>query len=267
MGFANRAGRMPFRGLGRSIGLMAVLGMALAAPEAKAKPDPEDRPEPEWNAAPRPQSTARGALGISVQTVDESLADALDLKADKGALVTDVTPGGPGDDAGLKRGDVIQRVDDGKIADAGDLMDALAALKPGSETDLMLMRGIKSLEVTVQPRKAPKAGPDGKDSEAPDVKPKLGLKVADPGKGLRRRYRIGPGDGVVVLGVEDGSRAEAAGLEEGDFIVEAGGRPVAVARDLQAAVGRAGKKGKLILRVRRGEDVFFAVVRLAAKRA
>jgi serine protease Do len=210
----------------------------------------------------------RGALGISVQTVDESLADALDLKADKGALVTDVTPGGPGDDAGLKRGDVIQRLDDGKIADAGDLLEALASLKPGSETDLTLMRGIKALEVTIQPRKAPKAGSGPGDQDAdPEVKPKLGLKVADPDKGLRRRYRIGPGEGVVVLGVEDGSRAEAAGLEEGDFIVEAGGRPLAVARDLQAAVGRTGKKGKLILRVRRGEDVFFAVIRLAPKRA
>ncbi|MDB5048029.1 MAG: protease Do [Fibrobacteres bacterium] len=218
----------------------------------------------------------RGWLGISIQTVTESLAEDLELKAKAGALVTSVAKGGPGDAAGLKRGDVILRLDDAAIRDAEGLLAAVADAKPGKEVDLTLMRGIKTLEVTVKAgRKAEESrvpgdgdekdggygemdGPPGKDGPA---KERIGLQVSEPDQGLRRRYHTGAGDGVVVLGVEEGSRADDAGLKEGDFILEAGNRPIVSTRELQAAVDKARKKGKLVLRVKRGEDVFFAAVR------
>jgi S1-C subfamily serine protease len=61
--------------------------------------------------------------------------------------------------------------------------------------------------------------------------------------------------------VEDGSRAQAAGLKKGDFIVEAANLPVVSADGLRDAVIKAKKKGKLVLRVKRGEEVFYAAVR------
>jgi hypothetical protein len=75
---------------------MALLGAALAAPDAKAHPDPEVNRTRNGTRFRGPGLDGRhGALGISVQPVDESLADALDLKAGKGALVMDVTPALP----------------------------------------------------------------------------------------------------------------------------------------------------------------------------
>ncbi|MEO6094504.1 MAG: PDZ domain-containing protein [Fibrobacteria bacterium] len=64
-----------------------------------------------------------------------------------------------------------------------------------------------------------------------------------------------------MLEVEAGSKAQLAGLKRGDFIVEAGNRPVASRKVLLDAVAAGKKKGKLVLRVRRGEEVFFAAVR------
>ena len=95
----------------------------------------------------------------------------------------------------------------------------------------------------------------------PGPSDRLGLKVADPDKELRRRYHTGSGEGVVVLGVESGSRAQAAGIKRGDFIVEAGNHPVVSADGLRDAVSKAKKKGKLVLRVKRGDEVFYAAVR------
>ncbi len=217
-------------------------------------------------------SIARGWLGISIQTVDASLADAMNLKAHKGALVSSVLKGGPGDAAGLRRGDVILRVDDAVIADAPALLSAVAETRPGKEVDLTLMRGIKTVEVGVKVGRKSEERGDDRDTGPGDDGPgysgpgaaageKLGLQVAEPDQGLRRRYHTGAGDGVVVLSVEDGSRAEAAGLKQGDFIVEAGNHAIASAEELQTAVAKARKKGKLVLRVRRGEEVFFAAVR------
>jgi len=79
---------------------------------------------------------------------------------------------------------------------------------------------------------------------------------------LRRRYGIGPGDaGVVVLNVAEGSRAQAAGIQEGDFIVEADRRDLRTSGDLLSAVDRGRKRGKILLRVRRGEDEFYVPIR------
>jgi serine protease Do len=219
----------------------------------------------------------RGWLGISIQTVDHALAEAMDLKSEKGALITSVNKGSPGEAAGLRRGDIILRLDDVVIRDAAGLTSAVAEAKPGKEIDLTLMRGIKTLEVSVKvglKKETPRVADedrdedDGNDGDGPGglagnpgSSDRLGLKVADPDKELRRRYHTGTGEGVVVLGVEDGSRAQAAGIKRGDFIVEAANHPVVSAEGLQNAVSKAKKKGKLVLRVKRGDEVFYAAVR------
>ena len=237
--------------------------MASAAPR-------QDREVPEsgsYNAADegpaRPGAVARARLGLSVQSVDADLAEMLGLRSDKGVLVTDVLPGGPGEEAGLKRGDLILRVDDGVVRDAAGLAAAFAAIKPGREADLTLMRGIKTLELGLAPRRMPPAR-NARDEQEGDMprSERLGIKVADPDRRLRRRNGIGPGDGVVVVSVAEGSRAQAAGLQEGDLILEADRQGLKGADDLISAVARAHKRGKLLLLLRRGEDVLYVPIRL-----
>jgi S1-C subfamily serine protease len=66
---------------------------------------------------------------------------------------------------------------------------------------------------------------------------------------------------VVVLSVAEGSRAQAAGIQEGDLIVEADRRDLRNSGDLLSAVARGRKRGKLLLSVRRGEDVLYVPIR------
>jgi serine protease Do len=70
------------------------------------------------------------------------------------------------------------------------------------------------------------------------VRPRLGVAVAPSHVARRMRQSVGlpERDGVLVRGVEDGSLAAAAGIQTGDLIVEAGGKPVADADDLFAAL-------------------------------
>ena len=83
---------------------------------------------------------------------------------------------------------------------------------------------------------------------------RLGVAVAPPEIARRMRRAVGlpERDGLLVRGVEDGSPADAAGLQEGDLIVAAGGREVRVLEDLQAALD--GAKGKLEIGVVRGTE-------------
>ena len=70
------------------------------------------------------------------------------------------------------------------------------------------------------------------------VRPRLGVAVAPSHVARRMRRSVGlpERDGVLVRGVEDGSLAAAAGIQSGDLIVEAGGKPVTDADDLFAAL-------------------------------
>ncbi len=86
--------------------------------------------------------------------------------------------------------------------------------------------------------------------------PRLGISLLPSRVARRLRHAVGlpERDGLLISDVEDGSPAEAAGLREGDLIVEAGGEPVATFDDLSAALGRPDKGGVLVVRVLRGAD-------------
>lgn len=73
--------------------------------------------------------------------------------------------------------------------------------------------------------------------ESPE-RPRLGVAVAPNHVARRMRRSVGlpERDGILVRGVEDGSLAEAAGIQAGDLIVEAGGTPITDADDLHTAL-------------------------------
>jgi serine protease Do len=76
-------------------------------------------------------------FGMRAQDVTPELAEQLGLDAAKGVMVTEVQPGSPADEAGLRRGDVIIEVNRIEIADLGELREQL---KSGDKTVLMLIR-------------------------------------------------------------------------------------------------------------------------------
>jgi serine protease Do len=75
----------------------------------------------------------RGWLGVAVQPVTPELADVMKLETQEGALVSQVTPGGPAAGAGLERGDVIVRFGSQEIKRMRELPRAVAATAPGTK--------------------------------------------------------------------------------------------------------------------------------------
>jgi serine protease Do len=85
-------------------------------------------------------------------------------------------------------------------------------------------------------------------------RPRLGVAIAPShvARRLRRSVGLPERDGLLVRGVEDGSPAARAGIEAGDLIVEAGGRPITTADDLFEALATAGETYEV--KVVRGTD-------------
>src|SRR3546814_17264442 len=72
-----------------------------------------------------------GMIGVGLQAMTREFASAMGLPDSRGALVRDVTPGAPGEKAGLQPGDVIRSVDGRAIHQSSDLPPIIGAKAPG----------------------------------------------------------------------------------------------------------------------------------------
>jgi len=91
-------------------------------------------------------------LGIAIQNITPDIARALSLKDTNGALVAQVEPGSPADNAGLQRGDVIREVNRKLIKDAKDFMERIEENKSGGTLLLLVKRNENSLYIPVTPK-------------------------------------------------------------------------------------------------------------------
>ncbi|MDR3414418.1 MAG: Do family serine endopeptidase, partial [Formivibrio sp.] len=93
----------------------------------------------------------RGRIGVTIQDVNQALADSFGLKSPHGALVSSVDKGGPAAKAGVQAGDIIVKLGDKAIESSSDLPTLVADLPPGSKTPLEVIRkgSDKSLSLTI----------------------------------------------------------------------------------------------------------------------
>ena len=101
-------------------------------------------------------SVTRGFIGIAPQDITPELAESLKLKAARGALVAQVTRGGPADKAGMKVGDVINQIQGNSIQDSVAAMAVIAALKPGENAKFTVTRQQQDIELGVNVAKRPR---------------------------------------------------------------------------------------------------------------
>jgi len=188
----------------------------------------------------------RGMLGVTVQGVTADVAKSLTLDSIGGALVSDVRPDSAADEAGIERGDVITAINGATVTDSNALRNQIAAMRPGTEATLTVLRDgrERTVRATLDELPAQGAGAAGRR----DVDDGVGLSV-QPNRG----------GGLVVSAVDPSGRAARSGFQQGDVILEVDGNPVASASALREAIGEAGERPALVL-VRRGETTIYLTI-------
>jgi putative serine protease PepD len=88
-------------------------------------------------------------LGVQSQTLTPDIARQFGFSVDRGAIIAQVVPGSPAEQAGLRRGDVVVRFGDKDIGTAENLVDAVRARKPGDRVEVAFRRGEEQRTVTV----------------------------------------------------------------------------------------------------------------------
>jgi serine protease Do len=195
----------------------------------------------------------RGRLGVTVQDVDQGLADAFGLSRPMGALVSSVEEGSPAAKAGVEPGDVILALGGNEISGSGDLPPRVADIAPGSAAKLEVWRDHRRREIEVRVGEAKNATVAGVQ-RAEEGRGRLGLAVRPLTPEERRE--AGARGGVMVEGA-DGPAARA-GIQPGDVVLALNGIPVTTAQQVRTLLQRAGKHVALLV-ARGGARIFVPV--------
>mgnify|MGYP000344900453 FL=1 len=169
-------------------------------------------------------TVSRGWLGVGIQNVSHDLAQAFQLDNTKGSLITGVMPDTPAKKAGMRKGDVVIRINEKSIRDSNHLRNEIANAGAFADIEIELIRDGKSviiqLKLDERPRKlgqikvAPQAVPTIEQVEM------LGMIVEELTEKTAKQLGIETGSGIVIVEVKPGSPAEKTGLLPGMIVQE-----------------------------------------------
>jgi serine protease Do len=207
-------------------------------------------------------AVARGWLGVEIQPVSADIAESLGVKAASGALVSRAQPNSPAVAAGVKSGDIITSVNGESVADPRELARKIALLGPSKTAELGIIRDGAAQTISVKlaamaADKEAKANATAPSSDETTQLAKLGLTV-EPARAGR--------EGVRVADVDPDGVAAQKGLQAGDVILDAGGKPVTSASDITAAFDAAKASGHkaVLLRVKSGDTFHYVALSTAS---
>jgi serine protease Do len=194
----------------------------------------------------------RGWLGVRIQQVTDEIAESLNIKPARGALIAGVDDKGPAKPAGIEPGDVVVTFDGKEIKEPKDLSRVVADTAVGKEVDVVIIRkgAEQNLKVTLGrlddgDKAAPAAAKTQEPAEKPVTQKALGLDLASLSKDLRSRYKIKDSvKGVIITSVDTPSDAADKRLSAGEVIVEVAQEAVSSAADVKKRVDQLKKDGK-----------------------
>src|SRR3954470_3656612 len=196
----------------------------------------------------------RGWLGVRIQQVTDEIAESLNIKPARGALVAGIDDKGPAKPAGIEPGDVVVKFDGKDVKDPKDLSRVVADTAVGRDVEVVIVRKGKeeSRKVTLgrleDTEKVQQAAAKTKDEPAAEklvTQKALGLDLATLSKDLRGKYKIKDSvKGVIITGVDSASDAAEKRLSAGDVIVEVAQEAVSNAADVKKRVEQLKKDGK-----------------------
>lgn len=198
----------------------------------------------------------RGYLGINIQTITPDLAKAMNVEVREGALVADVISDGPADKGGIERGDIIIAYGGEDVKDSHDLPVLVAATPVDEEVTVTVLRDGKERQLSVKVGELTSGVAKIENASQP-TKGKWGLQLHDLSPQIGQRFRLHADQGVVVVGVEPGSPAHEAGIQQGDVIIEVNRQPVNSVKEVKENIDKSRDEDHLLLLVQRQNGKFF----------
>tara|TARA_R110001592_G_scaffold45983_2_gene146644 strand:+ start:223 stop:1599 length:1377 start_codon:yes stop_codon:yes gene_type:complete len=162
----------------------------------------------------------RGVLGVSGRSVNSEIAKAMELKTSQGSFIEQITPNSAADEAGLKPGDVITKVNGKPIRSVNELRAKIGSIGAGKEVKLAIVRNGEEKMYTVKLKQS-----QTNIVAAASIHPMFeGAKLENESDN----------NGVIVSEIEEGSPAELVGLQSGDLITAINRTSISNVADLRS---------------------------------
>ncbi len=219
------------------------------------KIDIEKKTKAEEKALKKP---SRGWIGVAIQDLSGELAEYYGLKDRKGVLVTEVFPGDPADQAGIKPQDIILEIDGKPVETTRDLTGLVAGLKVGGTNNIVVFRDGKKKRFRmhiakrdddkIASRRTPKISED-----------ELGIRVENITPEMKRQFNISEAVGVIVSGVKPGGKGTHAGVKVGDIIKEVNHTSIKTVIDYRDSVNQVEAGGAVQMFIKRVNAGFIVI--------
>lgn len=199
-------------------------------------------------------SVSRGFLGVSLQPIDQDLAESFGLPNTQGALVVDVIPDSPASKAGLKQGDIIIKMNNNTVKNPSSLRNDVVLLPPDSTAKLTVNRKGKIITIPVT---LTAHGQNNLVSSATASR-LLGISVDNLTPENVKSYKLSESDeGLVIVDVNPGSPAGRAGLQPGFLILALNHKKVTNVDEFNKALDGAKPGQRVLLLARHGGALRF----------
>jgi serine protease Do len=204
----------------------------------------------------------RGWLGVMIQDVTPDLAESFNLPDDQGALIANLVPNGPADKAGVKRGDVILRIDQSLIKESIDLPRLTAEYLPGTTSHLTLNRDGQEITLPVVLEDFPEADQLSLTDDTTSTT-RLGMAIQDLTPEIARQFGLAEDDtGVIILTVRPGSPADIAQIKPGDILSEINRTEIRTVADYRQALRLAPQERMILALIKRGGNMLYTIIKI-----
>ncbi|MFC2171871.1 trypsin-like peptidase domain-containing protein [Acidobacteriota bacterium] len=207
----------------------------------------------------------RGIIGTYSQTITAPMAEGLGLSQDWGVILGDVYSGGPADQAGLKIGDIVRRLN-GKIMENGRQFDVnLYSQSIGEEVEIEIMRGGERITVKVLVDERPNDPARFVDLVQPERNrvPELGILCLDIDRRIAAMLPPLRKDGrVVVAAISQDSLFSEAKFEPGDIIYSVNDNPITSLVGLKAIMSIMKEGEAVVFQIERDRKLRFLSIEL-----
>ncbi len=196
----------------------------------------------------------RGYLGVAIADMDSELSKV--YKRKEGALVLDISSETPAAKYGLKRGDLIYAINGKEIKDRSSLQNTIASFKPdekikidlerdGKDMSLNIVLGDRTSLVQIQSDNNTFLG---------------GLKLSQIDAETQKQFRLSSDStGILISDVEPKSKAEKAGFQAGDIIIQIEDVEIKNFTNIETALKRYNSKYKRVYVNRYGQTIMFVI--------
>jgi Do/DeqQ family serine protease len=199
------------------------------------------------------KAVQRPWLGARLQAVTPEIAETLGLPRPAGALVANVTQGGPAARGGLKLSDLIVAIDSQPVDDPNAFDYRFATRPLGGAAQVDVLRGGKPLTLAIPLELAPDSGRDEITIQARS--PFQGAKVVNISPAVADEMHIDSSiEGVVITEVGDDAPAATVGFRKGDIIQSVNNQKISKTTDLDRAAGQSARVWRITV-LRDGQQI------------